>query len=166
MKKLVFTSLLFIMGALFTQNAKAQTATASATATIISPIAITKTTDLAFGNIVAGSSIGTVIVSTTNARTKTGGVTLPTATPGTFNAAAFNVTGLANATYTIATNVVTPPTSGSNTMALTLASDPTGTGTIGSSGSQIINVGGTLSVAANQPAGSYTGSFTVTVAYN
>lgn len=167
MKKLIIASLLITFGILFVQNAKAQqTATAAATATIISPIAITKTADLSFGNIVAGSSTGAVTVSTAGARSKTGGVTLPTATPGTINAAAFNVTGLASATYTITSTVVTVPTSGSNTMALTLTSNPTGTGTIGAGGSQVINVGGTLNVGINQAAGNYVGSFTVTVAYN
>lgn len=170
MKKLVFASLLLLAGALYTKNANAQTAsstaTASATATIISPIAITKTADLAFGNIVAGTTTGTVVVSSTGTRSNTGGVTLPTATPGTVTAAAFTVTGLANATYTIVPAVVANPTSGSNSMTLTLNANPSGTGTIGSAGTQVVNVGGTLNVGANQAAGAYTGSFTVTVAYN
>ena len=46
----------------------------------------------------------------------------------------------------------------------TFTSTPSGSGTM-SSGSQTITVGARLSVGANQHAGAYTGSYTITVAY-
>lgn len=173
MKKLVllFASLFIIVIAV--QNVKAQTnATASAetSATIITPIAISKTADLNFGNIVAGTA-GTVTVGTNDSRSSTGGVTLPAATPGTITAAQFAVTGLASATYSITTpssfNVTR--SSGSETMEVnTFVTDPTPTGTLDGSGAQTVKVGATLEVGANQQAGTYVNAadLVITVAYN
>src|SRR5579864_9027654 len=79
------------------------TATASASATIITPIAISKTVDMDFGNIaVAASTGGTVVLDNTGSRTTggAGGVTLPSST-GTVAAAEFSVSGQASFTYAI-----------------------------------------------------------------
>jgi hypothetical protein len=91
MKKTVFLlASLFVM-ACGIQSVKAQTASATqsatANATIITPISITNVADLNFGNIVAGTGAGTVTVATTGNRTSTGDVILPSATLGTVNAA-------------------------------------------------------------------------------
>jgi hypothetical protein len=171
MKKTVFLlASLFVM-ACGIQSVKAQTASATqsatANATIITPIAIAHVADLNFGNIVAGTGIGTVIVDTEGDRTKTGDVILPSATLGTVNAAEFTVTGLADATYAI-----TLPTSidisetGETTMTVdNFTSNPSGTGTL-AGGTQTLSVGARLNVGAGQVAGDYTGEFSVTVAYN
>jgi spore coat protein U-like protein len=45
-------------------------------------------------------------------------------------------------------------------------STPSGTGTFNSGGTATLNIGATLAVGANQTAGSYTGTFSVTVDYN
>jgi hypothetical protein len=50
-------------------------------------------------------------------------------------------------------------------MPLVLLSNPLGTGVL-TLGSQIIYVGGTLTVDANQAVGLYNGNFNVTVNYN
>lgn len=173
MRKTVFLlASLFVM-ACGIQSVKAQigiasaSASANANATIITPIAIAHVADLNFGNIVAGTGIGTVIVDTEGDRTKTGDVILPTATPGTFNAAEFTVTGLANATYAITLpGSIDISTTGGETMTVTdFTSDPDGTGTL-TGGTQTLSVGATLKVGAGQAAGNYTGTFNVTVAYN
>ena len=170
MKKTVFLlASLFVM-ACGIQSVKAQTAsataTANATATIITPITIGKVADLNFGNIVAGTGAGTVTVPTEGARTKTGDVILPAATPGTINAAKFTVTGLADATYTITLpGSATISETGGKTMTVTFTSNPSGTGTL-TGGTQDLFVGATLNVGAAQTAGNYTGTFNVTVAYN
>jgi hypothetical protein len=144
------------------------TGTATATATIITPIAISKTVDMNFGNIAVNAVAGTVVLSPTGVRTKTGGVTLPIIN-GTISAASFTVTGLGSYTYTI-TLPSTPLiiSSGANNMTVTsFTSLPSGTGTL-SGGSQALTVGATLNVGANQAAGTYTSAspFTVTVNYN
>jgi hypothetical protein len=51
--------------------------TASAAATIIIPIAISKTADMNFGNIAISGTLGTVVLSPASSRVATGGVTLP-----------------------------------------------------------------------------------------
>src|SRR5437762_9349774 len=78
-------------------------ATASASATIITPISISKTVDMNFGNIaVSASTSGTVVLSTAGSRTTggSGGVTLPSTT-GTVAAASFTVSGEPSLTYDI-----------------------------------------------------------------
>lgn len=174
MRKTVFLlASLFVM-ACGIQSVKAQTASASASAsakaTIITPIAITHEgkPDLNFGNIVAGTATGTVTVDTEGNRTSSTGITLPNATPGDFHAAEFTVTGLANATYAITLpddNTVTISGPGEDMTVTGFTSNPDGTGVL-AGGTQTLSVGATLNVGANQPAGTYEGSFSVTVAYN
>src|SRR5258707_15610441 len=77
------------------------TATATATATIVTPISITKTVDMNFGNVaVQASTGGTVVLAPAGTRTTTGGVTLPV-TAGTVTAASFTVNGQGAYTYAI-----------------------------------------------------------------
>ena len=143
---------------------------ASSTGTVVTPIAITKAADLVFGKF-AASTGGTVTVSTSGARTVSGAVIGMSGTPA---AAQFDVTGEADATYSI--NLTAPATqdSGSDTMAFAVVSDLTGanatagnvtSGTL-TGGAQSIYVGGVLTVASAQPAGTYSGSVVATVEYN
>lgn len=143
-------------------------ATATATATIITPIAITWAADMNFGNVASSILAGTVILTPAGARSTTGGVTLP-ATIGTVSAASFTVTGSAGFTYAITLPAVaTTITSGGNTMTVnTWASNPSGTGTL-TGGTSTLTVGATLNVGISQPSGTYVSGtpFTVTVNYN
>lgn len=139
--------------------------TATATATIVTPIAIAKNTDMNFGNLAVNASLGTLVLATNNGRSFTGGVTLmPGGTP---SAAQFTVTGLSGAIYTFSLPaIITLTDAGSNTMAVnTFVNTSTGTLT---GGSVIILVGATLNVAASQPAGIYTNTtdLKATVNYN
>jgi spore coat protein U-like protein len=139
--------------------------TANATARIITPISIVKTADLNFGDVVSSAVAGTVSVSVAGARASAGGATLGNGTGVT--AAAFTVSGQANATYAITLPATATITSGANNMTVNgFVSNPAGTGTLSAGGSQALAVGGTLQVGINQPTGSYTGTFSVTVAYN
>ncbi len=145
------------------------TATATATATIVTPISISKTADMSFGNIAVQTSTGgTVVLAPAGTRTSTSGVTLP-ATAGTVTAAGFTVTGSGSYTYTITlpTTVTLTHSGGVETMdAGSFTSNPSGTGTL-SSGTQNVAVGSTLTVSAGQLAGVYTSAnFNVTVNYN
>jgi len=147
------------------------TATASATATIIQPIAITKTAELVFGNLAVGATGGTVAISTADAVTISAGstITQPAGNAGSPAAASFNVTGESGFTYAItlpADGTVTLTDASSNTMAVNgFTSNPGATGTL-TAGSQTLKVGATLTVGNAQAPGSYSGSFSVTVAYN
>jgi hypothetical protein len=144
-------------------------ATATTSANVITPIAITKTVDMNFGNIAVSPTIaGTVVLAPAGTRTKTGGVTMP-AVAGTVTAASFTVTGLGTSTFAITLpGSITLTGTPSGTMTVdNFVSTPSGTGAL-SAGSQVLQVGGTLNVAAAQAAGVYTNTtdMTVTVNYN
>lgn len=148
-------------------EASASTATANATANIVTSIGITKVQDLAFGNLAPGLLGGTVTVTPAGARSATGDVTLSPAGQG--RQAVFNVTGDANATYAITLpNSITITNTDDNLSTMTVngfTSNPNGTGLL-TGGAQTLNVGGQLTVGALQAAGPYTGTFNVTVEYN
>lgn len=159
-----------IVMVVFSANAFGQVnATATATATIVTPISITTTTDMNFGNIAVSATAGTVILAPAGTRTATGGVTLP-AIPGTVSAAVFTVAGTPAYTYAITLPAgATTVTSGGNTMTVTtFTSTPATTGTLDGTGSQTLQVGATLNVGINQPSGTYVSGtpFQVTVNYN
>jgi len=169
MKILCSIALLAVTLALTTTDAEAQqnsaTASANASASIVSAISIVRNVDLDFGQVVAGGSPGTVVMTPVGSRSATGGATL-----GSFSSAAaasFTVSGDPDAAYSITLPISATLTSGGDTMILNnLTSNPSGAGVIGGGGSQVLNVGGTLQVGASQPSGAYSGSFNVMVAYN
>jgi hypothetical protein len=142
-------------------------ASATATATIITPITLTNTggTGLRFGNVVASTAAGTIVVASDGTRSWTGGATGISGLP--VGAALFGVTGGANRTFTITLPSSTTITDGTNDMTVdTFTSSLASPATLNGSGTASFNVGGTLTVNAGQVAGSYTGTFSVTVAYN
>lgn len=170
MKKfaILFAGLFMMTFAFQTVNAQGSGATAasSAAARIITPIALTNSTGLNFGNIAASDVLGTVTIAPAGGRTSTGGVT-PSAI-GAFTNAIFGASGEFNATYAITLPASTTVSDGgSNSMTINgFTSDPSGTGTLSGIGSQTINVGATLNVNASQASGNYTGTYNVTIAYN
>ncbi|WP_310384048.1 DUF4402 domain-containing protein [Roseateles sp.] len=154
-------------GSAFAQQSAS--ASADASATIIQPIAITKTSNLVFGNYAVGATGGSVSLSTADAVTiNSGTIAQPAANKGSPAAAVFAVSGEGSFTYAI-----TLPSDG--TVSLTGAgaampvtgfvSSPAATGTL-TAGAQNVKVGATLNVGAAQAPGAYTGAFSVTVAYN
>jgi hypothetical protein len=126
-------------------------ATATASATILTGISITKIQDMNFGRLNPGSGGGTASISTAGVVTPTGDVTkLAGVTP---TAASFTVSGETGYTFSI-----------------TLPSSDY-TITDGSSHNMTVNtlsVGAKLTVSAGQVSGTYTNGtgFTVTVNYN
>jgi len=156
----------------FTNSSFAQaTATASASATIITPITIVKNVDMNFGNVAVSASLaGTVVLAPAGTRTTggAGGVTLPSNT-GTVAGADFTVSGQASYTYAITLPASATISSGSNTMTVNgFTSSPATTGTLSTGGTQDLKVGATLNVTAAQASGTYTNStgVQVTVNYN
>lgn len=153
----------------------AQSATSSATATVITPVNIVNNTALIFGSVSqTNGTAGTVVVSPAGARSVTGGALIPAG--GTAGAAAtFTVTGESTYAYTItlpSTDVtLSGPTDSSmiaNAFTVGQGAVGTVTGTTGNlvGGTGNLNVGATLNMVASQVSGTYTGSFPVTVAYN
>jgi spore coat protein U-like protein len=176
MRKTVFLlASLFVM-ACGIQSVKAQTqtgsATANATATIVQAISITNLTDLRFGKIVADpTAAGEVAIQTDGTRTiAAGNVALVNIQGNDHQAASFKTSGLPGATYYLVL-----PDNGSVELTGPSGSTPmtiegfvhSATKTLDdATGEETFNVGGTLKVGANQAPGQYTGTFTVTAAYN
>ena len=146
------------------------TATAAGSATIIQPIAVTKTADLGFGKIVKPTT-GTstiAVTSTGNSRSITGGNAVAADALGV-TSAAFNVTGEGAQVFNISVPTTFAMTSGTNTLVVTTtqsATSATLSGSIGTAGSQSFGVGGSFPLATSAVSGAYTGNFVVTVAYN
>ena len=173
---LIAAGLALAAGGAFAQSSA--TTTANATATVIRPITVVSSADLAFGNVVPGASLGTLVVAATSGTptaTASGGVTQPGTQFGTITAAKFDVGGEGGFTYTITlpTGAATISDAGAvdsmtvdNFTSSIVVTAGALSNAIGSAGTQTFYVGGTLNVAANQPPSNYTGTFSVTVAYN
>lgn len=130
-------------------------------------MAIQNNQELSFGSFVAGIG-GSVTVSTSGARSASGGVLLIPSSAGA--AAQFTVSGDANATYTIqlpGNDFVKLSGPGGDMFINEFTGSPSGAaGQLSAGGSQSLSVGGTLSIASGQSPGEYSGSFSVTVDYN
>lgn len=142
-------------------------ATSSASAEVMTPIAISNTAALRFGKFSALTG-GTVVISAAGARSATGAVVLSSTNAG--GAASFSVTGDNNATYAITlpnSATITHGVDNTKTMSIgTFTSNPSGTGTLSAGGAQTLSVGATLTVGNAQTTGSYSGTFDVSVEYN
>jgi hypothetical protein len=154
-------------------GAMAASTTASSSSTVVTPISITKTVDLAFGSFASSGASGTVTISPDGSRGLNGGALSAGTQGGATSAAQFNVTGQSGFTYSISVTG-TALTSGSDSMAftpisaLTASNITTGNVTSGTltGGTQTIFVGGSLTVGVNQAPGTYNGTVTATVDYN
>lgn len=166
-----FYPLLFILIG-FTSIAFAQTTgNADANLNIIIPISITNDTELNFGNILASGSQGNVIVAFNGTRTRSGGATFISSSPGTVSAAQFTVNGQVNATYSITlpnNSAVKLTKPGGTNMTVRQFKHSLGSTTpkLNSAGTQVFTVGATLRVNANQSPGFYSSTFNITVAYH
>ena len=158
-------------GASFSPVACAAQASATASGTVVAPIAITAVSQLAFGSFAPGPG-GTVTVDTGGARSAVGAILVGSA-PVT--AARFHITGQAGLTYSIVHGGSTQLNNGAASMTLTKFSDLAGvngvsgnvsSGVLDGAGSQSLFVGGTLAVAANQTPGLYSGTVIASVEYN
>jgi hypothetical protein len=157
--------------------ASAQTSantTASGSLGVVQPISIAKVTDLSFGTVVRpASGNGTVTIdATTGGRTMTGGVSAIAGGPFTaVTRAAFTVSGEGgyNFSVTIPASFNITRNGNQDPIQVTLTST-TGTGTLsnsfGTTGTATVGVGGSVLLSNGTPSGAYTGTFTITVAYN
>lgn len=134
---------------------------------LVTPIGLTPGTGLDFGSVVPGSSPGTVVMPATGQpRICPGGIVSALASsPG--SAATFTVTGSKGCSYsvTLPASATLSDNAGHTVTVDTFTRSPSGSGALGPQGSQALAVGATLKVGAGQPPGSYTGFFTVVVAY-
>jgi hypothetical protein len=135
-------------------------------ADFLTAISLSQNTDLRFGDVIKSATAGTVVLTPAGIRTQTGGVTLGFMTPS--GPATFTVTGDPNVTYaiTLPSSITINGPGGATLTVSSVTSAPNATGLLDGSGQQTLAVAGTLNVAGNQQDGAYTGTFSVTVAYN
>ncbi len=154
----------------FITGANAQsTATASTTAVLVTPISISKTTDMHFGTVASSGTAGTVVLDYADGRTTTGGASLPSGST-TQKTAVFAVTGEGTSGFSISIPsspiTLTGSVSGSMTVSTFLCDLGASSTLVG--GSKTLKVKATLNVGAGQVAGTYTNAsdLFVTVNYN
>jgi hypothetical protein len=140
--------------------------TAPVNAEIISTVNLITLSGLRFGQISASHMPGTIILEPGGARTSTQGASINKAVPG--GPASFEIIGNPSATYNISLpdSVTLRSPNGQNMEVNRFTSLPSATGQLGADGRQILYVGGTLNVNANQLYGEYSGVMAVTVEYN
>ncbi len=141
--------------------AHAATETVGADAEIIEAVTLGTPTDIDFGTIAADATGGTVSIAASS------GATASCATltcVGSSNPGDIVVTSASGQTVavTMPTGAVTLTSAGGDTMSMTPSVSQT---SFTSTGSDTLYFGGSLTVAANQAAGAYSGSFNVDVDY-
>jgi hypothetical protein len=164
------TALVLLSGLASPAFAQSSSATTTGTTTIIQPVTISQNNALAFGTLVrptSGSSLISIGIGSDTVSATGSAVVLR----GTTSRARYTVTGEGGETVS-----VTMPASfnlamtGAPALPVTLARNPGGNLTLsnalGSSGTASLDIGGSFSISDATPTGAYSGSFTVSVAYN
>lgn len=172
MKKVLVSALAivaFVLSATAADNVANKTVSVQGKARIITPITLANTSSQAldFGIIARGAGNSTVVVGSVAApsiNVASGDAVVLTSAPQT--AAKFTVGGESGKTYAITIpSTAQTITDGTNNLSITAFTCSNGAvGTIGTN--DVFYVGGTLTVPSTAVAASYTGTFSVTVAYN
>ena len=153
--------------------AMAQSAIGQGSITVIRPLTVAKNADLRFGTVVRPSEgAGSVAVSTAGARTVAGGVAALSSGDAP-QAAQFTIDGEGGQSVSVNVPSSFTMSNGSDSLTVTTtnslgaaASAQTLSNSLGSAGSLNVRVGGTVPVSATAATGVYTGTFTVSAAYN
>lgn len=165
--------LMLVITVISAGNASAQGSSytvANISATVIVPIAISKTSDMALGKIVSDPSSATMSIASSGVRTFSNRAN-STASNANGTAASFHVTGDNSCAFSTV-HTGNGAGAGVNGLFLTDGASHSMWFTIDGSTSQSLASGavdykvtGTLTIPANQAAGIYSGSFTELVAY-
>ena len=165
MKKIALILLALTSGIAFGQDGARSSATADVLAEIVSPIEIADGTPLNFGRIIGNADGGNVRVDINSNRTFSNpDSNAPSTGADTPTAAKFDVTAASGYAF----NVYIPATilSGAgDDMDISFTHSLAASGNTGTGEPESLYVGGLLSVNPDQLEGEYTGTVTVTVAY-
>ena len=167
-KKLLMLGATFVLTAQIGTNAMAEATTGSADVEVVTPLAISQTSGLNFGTIAVGSIGGggiggDVTVSVAGAISTGAAAADLKIIGGSPSAGTFAITGLGiqAITVSVATSVTLSGGGGADMTAALVHDNPVAL----AAGAATLNVGGTLTAAAGQGAGTYTGNYAVTVVY-
>jgi hypothetical protein len=170
MKKVLLTLMVFaaiVLNAAAADNVANKTVNVQGKARIITPITLTKDRDLDFGVIARGTASSTIVVdkvANPTPNVTAGDAVVLSSTAQT--SAQFTVSGETGKTYAITIPTTQDITDGTNhlTISAFTCSNSLTNSTIGTG--NVFYVGGTLTVPTSAVSASYTGTFSVTVAYN
>ncbi|MFV0626566.1 MAG: DUF4402 domain-containing protein [Alphaproteobacteria bacterium] len=142
------------------KNAHSVSTSGNASVVIQKLISISETTAMNFGRVYSTASPGDVTLAPAGTRSSS----VSTQFDQTATAGVFAVTGEANTTMDV---TFTPGTlsNGANTITLDNLSHTPAVATTNASGDLTLNIGGRITTIANQAAGTYSGTYTITVNY-
>ena len=141
--------------------------TAPASVTVLSPINITKTQNLVFGQVIrpSNANTNTITLDANDTVTITGGGN-GSVVASTTSSAKFDITAPAGTTYSTTQTLAFTQSGLTNIAASTPATTNGSAGVIPASGVQEIRYGGQFDMASATPPQNYTGTLSVTVNYN
>ena len=175
--KRMICAAMFLAACLSVSSAHAASDTGTGKVVVVRPLTFINAQNLEFGDIIVGTTAGTLSVPPTGARTSTGGVTV--VSTSSFSPARFAGQGTVGQIVDISvtrTSVNLTRTGGTETMAVdtfvvgstptvVLSPTPLNFRIGGTTGIFNFPVGATLRVGANQAQGTYVGSFTISLNY-
>lgn len=152
--------------AMVSGSAHAASATATASVEILTPVVVTKVTDLDFG-LIAVNGAGSVVVDEASAAKSCTGSVICVGTTGVLGAFTVLSAGAQTLSVSVSNAVLTDGIA--NTLRLSgagVTGSGTNSGTYTSTAvAKAISVGGTITLAGTETAGVKTGSFTLTANY-
>ena len=166
--KMIFATIVMVAG--FSASVMAQTENTAVGAKILTAMTITETSAMHFGTMTVPTGATTVVLATAGTVSVGSGATILLAQAPVSTAAAYEITGDLNATYAITIDASTIITNGTPAEDMTVSSFTCSygglTSSLDASGDDDFTIGATLTLGDAQPAGTYAGTFDVTVAYN
>ena len=158
-RKFIVAASIFAVTGFLVSGERAEAVTGNASVQIAIPVTVAETTALNHGTVTASGTVGTVTISNAGVRGVTGGVA---ALGGSPSQGIFTVTGEGTSAFTTTVSATSSLSGPGTAMIATLT--PTAPANL-TAGSATVNVASSLAVAANQTAGAYAGTYTVTVNY-
>lgn len=162
-------------------NAQAEDTTINVNAVIQVAASITNTVDLDFGTIIADPSGDVITIDATNA---TGGLSNTSASSATANVSVGSTSTITNSNsgrvdistaisdvaisvdFPAGSSITLANGSGDNMTVSGIDTNSSADFTSGTANTYYVHIGGALTIAAGQPAGTYTGTIDITINYN
>lgn len=168
--QLVKLGLITVMAGLYSSGASAATVDGDAAALIIAPLQLAEVSSMDFGTLAASGVAGTVVLDLSNGRTAGGGVSLVAG--GSEASGQFTIQGEAAQAFTLSVSAAATLENGAGDQMTANGFTENGNAVVLTGGADAFQVGATLNVGVNQPAGAYStttgggSAFTITANYD